>query len=161
MIFPPRRTPTGCCAAPGRFTTIVTGIRRSFRSKPTKNYGVDLNRVRLEPGFIVLQRTNGLDDIKVPVDAENIFDSPIFSTKLPPGRPTHAKAFTVERVWHMGIVLAARALNLDLAAAQVDLPHGRIVFRGANGVSPNLARGCQWVLLHQLGDHPHGRAPHR
>jgi adenylate cyclase len=34
----------------------------------------------------------------------------------------------------MGIVLAARVLRLNLAEAEVDLAHGRIVFRGANGV---------------------------
>jgi len=101
-------------------------------------FGVDLNRVRLEPGFIVLQRTNGLDDIKVPVDGENAFDLAVFSNQLPPGTPQRAKAFAVTRVWHMGIVLAARALDLDLAAAQVDLPHGSIVLRGTNGVVRNL-----------------------
>lgn len=99
-----------------------------------KAYGVDLNRVRFEPGFIVLQRTNGLDDIKVPVDGENVFDLSAFSRQLPPGTPKRAKAFTSDRVWHMGIVLAARALGLDLAAAQVDLAQGQIVFQGGNGV---------------------------
>ena len=104
-----------------------------------KSFGVNLNHVRLEPGFIVLQRTNGLDDIKVPVDAENNFDLSVFSgDKLPPGTPKHAKAFTADRVWHMGIVLAARALNLDLTAAQVDLPQGRIVLHGTNGVVRTL-----------------------
>ena len=82
----------------------------------------------------MLQRTNGLEDIKVPVDGENIFNLTIFGTNLPPGTPNRSKAFTVERVWHMGIVLAARALNLDLTTARVDLPRGRIVLRGTNGV---------------------------
>ncbi|MHB8519844.1 MAG: CHASE2 domain-containing protein [Limisphaerales bacterium] len=44
------------------------------------------------------------------------------------------KAFTEERVWHMGIVLAARELNLDLSRSSVDLPHGRITLFGSNGV---------------------------
>ena len=34
----------------------------------------------------------------------------------------------------MGIVLAAQELKLDLANAEVDLPHGKITLRGANGV---------------------------
>ncbi len=108
---------------------------RAFRQvEADKTFGVDLNRVRLDPGFIVLQRTNGLEDIKVPVDGENVFNLTIFGTNLPPGTPNHSKAFTLERVWHMGIVLATRALNLDLTTARVDLPRGRIVLHGTNGV---------------------------
>ena len=45
-----------------------------------------------------------------------------------------AKAFTQERVWHLGIVLAARHLKLDLEHANVDLAHGRITLRGAGGI---------------------------
>jgi class 3 adenylate cyclase len=113
--------------------------RAFLQVEADKTFGVDLNWVRLEPGFVILQRTNGLDDIKIPVDAENNFDLSVFSNdKLPPGTPKNAKAFTVDRVWHMGIVLAAHALNLDLAAAQVDLPQGRIVLRGTNGVVRTL-----------------------
>lgn len=104
-----------------------------------KSFGVDLSRIRFEPGFIVLQRTNGLDDIKVPVDKNNQFDLSVFSAdEPPPGTPKQPKAFTVNRVWHMGIVLAARALNLDLSAAQVDLPQGRIVLRGTNNIVRTL-----------------------
>lgn len=98
-----------------------------------QEFAVDLNKVRLEPGKIILLRT-GLPDIPVPVDASNYFDLSDFSTNLPPGSPRRAKAFEVHRVWHMGIVLAARALGLNLATAGVDLPHGRITLRGTNGV---------------------------
>ncbi len=104
-----------------------------------KTFGVNLSRVRLEPGFVVLLRTNGLDDIKVPVDAQNNFDLAVFtSDPPPPGTAQRSKAFTVDRVWHMGIVLAARTLNLDLAAAEVDLPRGKIVLRGPNNVVRTL-----------------------
>ncbi|MCC6820176.1 MAG: adenylate/guanylate cyclase domain-containing protein [Verrucomicrobia subdivision 3 bacterium] len=104
-----------------------------------KAFGVDLDCVRFEPGLIVLQRTNGLDDIKVPVDAENNFALSVFSAdKYPTGTPKQAKAFTTERVWHMGIVLAARRLNLDLGNAQVDLAQGRIILRGTNNVVRTL-----------------------
>ncbi|HUA68686.1 MAG TPA: adenylate/guanylate cyclase domain-containing protein, partial [Candidatus Saccharimonadales bacterium] len=54
--------------------------------------------------------------------------------KLAPGMPPKAKAFTDERVWHMGIVLAAQELKLDLDHADVDLPDGRITLRGPNGL---------------------------
>jgi class 3 adenylate cyclase/CHASE2 domain-containing sensor protein len=104
-----------------------------------KSFGVDLNRARIEPGFIVLQREGGLDNIKVPVDAENQFDLSVFGgDRLPSGAPRRAKAFTDERVWHMGIVLASRALNLDLNAARVELAQGRITLRGSNGAQRTL-----------------------
>jgi class 3 adenylate cyclase/CHASE2 domain-containing sensor protein len=96
--------------------------------------GVDLRNARIEPGQIVLPRPNG-DAIKVPVDAENNFELADFiGDKLPPGVAPKAKAFTDERVWHMGIVLAAQQLGLDLGKADVDLPNGKIILRGANGV---------------------------
>jgi len=97
-----------------------------------KEYAVDLNNVSFEPKKIILKRS-GLPDIPVPVDASNYFQLSDFSTNLPPGLPATAKAFEVQRVWHMGIVLAARALGINLADAEVDLPHERIVLRGTNG----------------------------
>ena len=45
-----------------------------------------------------------------------------------------AKAFTNERMWHMGILLAAHHLKLDLEHADVDLDHGRITLRGPGGI---------------------------
>ena len=98
------------------------------------SYGIDLGKARVEPGQIILPRT-GADDIKIPVDAENNFELADFGgDKLPPGVAPKAKAFTDERVWQMGIVLAAQELKLDLKNAEVDLPHGKIVLRGPNGI---------------------------
>ncbi|MCU0782920.1 MAG: CHASE2 domain-containing protein [Verrucomicrobia bacterium] len=97
-------------------------------------YGVDLGRAKVESGRILLPRANG-EEILIPIDAENNFDLADFGgEKLPPGMARKAKAFTDEIVWHMGIVLAARELNLDLPGAVVDLTHGRITLRGAGGV---------------------------
>jgi class 3 adenylate cyclase len=98
-----------------------------------QDYGVDLNHVRLEPGKIILLRS-GLPDITVSVDPNNNFHLSDFSTNLPPGMPTTARAFEVRRVWDMGVVLAARALGINLADAEVDLPHGRVTLRGTNGI---------------------------
>ena len=104
-----------------------------------EEYGIDLNMVTVKPGKIILHRKAELGDIEVPVDAENNFDLSLFGgAELPPGMPSKAKAFIQERIWHMGIVLASRALNFNLAEAQVDLPLGRIVFRGSNGVERSL-----------------------
>lgn len=97
-------------------------------------FGVDLRRARVESGQVVLPR-HGADDIKVPLDAEGNFDLADFGgDKLPAGVARKAKPFTEERLWHMGIVLAARALEIDLAKAEVRLQEGRIVLRGRNGV---------------------------
>ncbi len=99
-----------------------------------REFGVDLERARIEPGQIILPRTNA-EAIKVPVDAQTNFALADFvGDKLPPGVAPKARAFTDERVWHFGLVLAARELNLDLANADVDLAHGRITLRGPIGV---------------------------
>ena len=94
---------------------------------------VDLLRARVELGQIVLPRSE-LPEIPVPLDADGNFDLADFAgDNLPPGMARKQKPFTEERVWHMGIVIAARELNLDLARAEVDLKAGRIVLRGGAG----------------------------
>ena len=94
--------------------------------------GIDLTKARFVSGYIILPRSEG-KEIKVPVDAENNFELADFGNP-PPGTPPKAKAFTEERVWHMGVVLAARYLDLDLKDAEVDLPHRRITLRGPHGI---------------------------
>ena len=44
-----------------------------------------------------------------------------------------AKPFTEDRVWHMGIVLAARELSLDLEKSIIDLNRHRISLVGVDG----------------------------
>ncbi|HLP75531.1 MAG TPA: adenylate/guanylate cyclase domain-containing protein, partial [Candidatus Paceibacterota bacterium] len=97
------------------------------------DYGVDLKNVRVEPGQIILPRSNG-EEIKIPIDSEGRFELADFGGgNLPPGMPSKARAFTEERRWHMGIVLAARQLGLDLDHPDVDLVCGRIVLRNSAG----------------------------
>jgi len=111
--------------------------------------GVDLSRARFAPGKIILPQTGTTNVIEVPVDADNNFQAADFiGDKLPPGMAPKAKAFTDQWVWHMGIVLAAQALKLDLNRADVDLPHGRITLHGANGIErilPVDANGCFYI----------------
>ncbi|MGA9452227.1 MAG: adenylate/guanylate cyclase domain-containing protein [Verrucomicrobiia bacterium] len=111
--------------------------------------GVDLSRARFAPGKIMLPQTGTTNVIEVPVDADNYFQLADFiGDKLPPGVAPKAKAFTDQRVWHMGIVLAAQALKLDLNRADVDLARGRITLRGAKGterILPVDANGCFYV----------------
>ena len=96
-------------------------------------YGVDLSKAKVEPGQIILPRSNG-EEIKVPVDAETNFDLADFDAS----RSGKAKAFTDERVWQMGIVLAARELQLDLKHPDIDLPGGKIVLHGPNGIERTI-----------------------
>ena len=105
----------------------------AFRQAAAEGY-VELSRVRLETNRIIFLRP-GEKDVVVPVDAENNFDLADFGgEKLPVGMARKAKAFTTRRVWHMGIVLAAQALGLDLEHAAIDLTRGQIVLRGVGGV---------------------------
>ena len=95
--------------------------------------GINLQKARLEPGRIVLPRFEG-DPIKVPLDTDGNFDMADFvGDKIPPGMARKQKPFTEEIIWHMGVVLAARHLQLDLDHAQIDLGLGRITLRGAGG----------------------------
>jgi class 3 adenylate cyclase/CHASE2 domain-containing sensor protein len=114
--------------------------------------GVDLRRARLEPHKLILPRSAG-EDVTVPLDDDGNFAvSDFVGESLPPGLPAKAKPFTEERIWHMGIVVAARGLGLDLENAEVDLDAGRIILRGASGVErvlPVDKNGCfliDWCL---------------
>ncbi len=99
------------------------------------DYGVDLSKARVEPRQVVLPLREG-EDLKVPLDSNGLFDLADFGgAKLPAGLARKAKPFTEERVWHMGVVLAARELNLDLSQAEIDLAHGRITLRSPSGLT--------------------------
>ena len=107
--------------------------------KAATTFNLDLANARFAPGKIILPQIGTTNTIGVPVDAENDFDLTNFvGTNLPPGWPAKAKAFTTKRVWQMGIVLAAQELGLDLSHADVDLPHGKIILHGANGVERTI-----------------------
>ena len=120
-------------------------------------FGVDLDQARLESDQVVLPR-HGADDIKVPLDREGNFDLADFGGEnLPAGVTRKAKPFTEERLWQMGIVLAAQELALDLAKAEVDFKKGRITLRGADGVErviPVDAEGCFFIDWSLPPNHP-------
>ena len=118
------------------------------------DYGVHLDKAIVEPHRIVLPRPKELGDITIPLDADGNFDlADFYGDKLPPGLARKAKPFTEQRVWHMGVVLGAQELKLDLAKAEVDLEHGRITLRGPGGVEriiPVDAEGffyIDWCIL--------------
>ncbi len=99
----------------------------------------DLDHATIKPRKILIPQTGTTNLIEVAVDAENNFNVADFiGDKLPPGMSAKARAFTTQRVWHMGIVLAAQSLKLDLAKAEIDLSHGKIILPGPNGFTRTI-----------------------
>jgi len=121
---------------------VVTNWHFAFRQVAADpGYGINLARARVEKNQIFLPRTPGAGqsepppDIKVPLDADGNFSLADFGgEKLPTGVPNRAKPFTLQHLWHMGIVLAARELQLDLDHAQIEPDRGRIILHGKNGL---------------------------
>jgi len=101
-----------------------------YFQKAAAEFDLDLANAKIEPDKIILRQLHDTNIFTVPIDAETNFDFSGFDKKL----SGKARAFTVERVWQMGIVLAAQELKLDLANAEIDLPNGKIILRGANGI---------------------------
>ncbi len=113
-----------------RIFRVYTNWNSAFQKiEADPEYGVDLNNVQVEPRQLILRR-QGADDIKFPLDEDGNFDL----ADIAGGSSRKAKPFTVRRAWHMGVILAARELNLDLDQAQVDLANKRVTFRGQNGI---------------------------
>jgi class 3 adenylate cyclase/CHASE2 domain-containing sensor protein len=123
------------------------------------DYGVHLDKAIIEPRRIVLPRSKELGDITIPLDSQGNFNlADFFGDKLPPGTPAKAKPFTDQKVWHMGVVLGAQELKLDLAKADIDLPHNRITLRGPGGVEriiPVDAEGFFYIDWCMLPEDPH------
>ena len=124
--------------------------------KAESEYGFDLSQARIEPRRIV--SLAGGKEVEVPLDENGNFKLADFiGENLPPGRPPVDKPFTDERFWNMGVVLAAQALQLDLAHAEVDLRHGRITLRDTSGlerVIPVDADGYFFIDWSMPVNHP-------
>ena len=103
----------------------------AFKSA-SRQLGIDLENARIGPDKILLPQPDG-KDFAVALDHDGNFDLADFvGDAIPRGWKRHDKPFT--RVWDLGIVMAAQELKLDLDHAEVDLPRGKIILRGANGV---------------------------
>jgi class 3 adenylate cyclase/CHASE2 domain-containing sensor protein len=108
----------------------------AFKSA-ARQLGVDLERAQIEPDKILLPQSDGTNFVTVALDRDGNFDLADFvGDKIPKGWKRHDKPFT--RVWDLGIVMAAQELKLDLDHADVDLPHGKIILRGTNGVERTI-----------------------
>lgn len=75
----------------------------------------------------------------LPMNAGNEFDEVALAAELdgnavaPALPPRWTKPFTKQRLWQLGILLAARDLNLDLNRARVDFIGGRVEIPDAQG----------------------------
>lgn len=117
--------------------------------------GISLSDIVVERDRIILPFADG-QTLEVPLDSNGEMN--VRSKKAPGGMPAKAKPFTDERIWHMGIVLAAQQLGLDLAHAGVDLTDGRITLHGTNGlvrVIPVDANGYFYVDWRLKPNDPH------
>ncbi len=90
--------------------------------------------------------TTNLYRLKISLDKEGRFDPMALREELEriksPG-PMRAYAYRDKKIWHMGIVMAAAELGLDLEKAEVDVAGGRISLPGTNGVSRILPVDAQ------------------
>jgi class 3 adenylate cyclase/CHASE2 domain-containing sensor protein len=124
-----------------------------------RQFNLDLANATVGPDKIILPQFGTTNVAVLPVDAEtNFYLTNVVGDKLPAGLPQKARAFADERIWHMGVVLAAQDLHLDLAHADVDLPAGRITLRGANGVKrviPVDSQGYFYVDWRLKPNDPH------
>lgn len=100
--------------------------------------GFDLGNARVGPTQILLSNLDG-EEIKVRLDAQGNFDLADFGGEnLPAGVQRHDKPFTEKRVWHMGVVLAAKQLGLDLEHPEINLAGGYVRLRGTNGIERTI-----------------------
>jgi len=126
----------------------------AFKSA-SRQLGIDLAQAQIEPDKILLPLPGGTN-FTVKLDRQGCFDLADFvGDEIPPGWQRHDRPFT--RVWDLGIVMAAQELKLDLDHATVDLPGGKIILRGTNGLERTLpvdANGCFYINWQLTADDP-------
>jgi class 3 adenylate cyclase/CHASE2 domain-containing sensor protein len=94
-----------------------------------RGLSLDLSKARFDPGRISFpMRGGGRHEILLNQDGSLKLEEIIAGE--PPSTP--AMPYTTERIWHLGIILAARQSKLDLANAIVK--PDRIILRGAPGI---------------------------
>ncbi len=104
---------------------------RAIEANP--DYGINLARAEIKPDRIILPRSGGLDPVIFPLDAQGRFDLEDIYLPLPEGVTRWARPFEDQRIWHLGVALAARRLGVELDTAEVDLFKGRIRLKGEGG----------------------------
>ena len=112
----------------------------------SRQLGVDLEQAEIRPNKIVFPLPGGTN-LTVALDGDGNFDLAEFvGDEMPKGMKRFDKPF--ERVWDLGVVMAAQQLHLNLAQAEVDLPGGKIKLHGPNGIERTIpvdARGFFYI----------------
>ena len=114
-----------------------------------EKHDYDLSKTLIRPGQSVtlvggITLVGGKEKrLEIPLTADNTYDVGVFKSQLPDerGAPPGAmlgKAFREVTAWHMGIVMAAAQLGLDLERARADVAHGLIYLPGTNGVDRTI-----------------------
>ena len=98
------------------------------------SYGLNLSKTKIEPGKITFYEMDNTS-IVFPTDAQGTIDTSAIANPVPPGFPPRFLPLTTERVWSLGIVLAAYQLKLDLNNPQIDLANHRVVLHGEHGLT--------------------------
>jgi adenylate cyclase len=102
-------------------------------------FGWKLDEFRTEPNQLLFPRIGDGETNALPLNANGEFDAGALEQAVS-GRENQKVVRRFERpfqdkvVWHLGLVLAANQLGLNLNRAELDLKHGRIVLRNAQGV---------------------------
>ena len=100
--------------------------------------GADLAKAIVRPGNIGLRLADGTK-FEIPVDNEHRFDLyQIVDKPNPTAPPLLEMAFNDRRVWHTGLVMAARELQLDLEHPAIDSARGVITLKGPKGVERSI-----------------------
>ena len=94
--------------------------------------GADLEHAQILPGKIILPLPEATN-LTIALDHDGNFDLADFvGDDLPKNFKRFDRPF--ERVWDLGLVMAAQELKLDLSRTEVDLPNGKITLHGSGGV---------------------------
>ena len=107
----------------------------------------DLSRALVISNEVVIPRANNRP-VRISLTEDGLFDPRDLLPQKTRGIGRLDPPFENVRVWHLGIVMAARALNVDLSKALVDLPGRRIVLVDVHGrqrIIPVDQEGCMLI----------------
>lgn len=93
----------------------------------------DLAKAQISSNRIVFSLPEGKRKV-LPLNVDGYFDpADVTGQKSAQGFSQLYRPYEEARIWHLGILVAALDLGIDLSKARVDLPRGRIVLPLANG----------------------------
>lgn len=102
-------------------------------------WGIDLGSAFIKTNTLVFPRAVPNKPITLKLDKDGNFDlADIVGENIPPGMQRFEKPFTEERIWHVGIAMAARQLHLDLEHPVINLGEGWVKLNGPGGVSRTI-----------------------